>query len=410
MNPDLQHRRELSRAARLLETVDHPSHRLVDGLRQWSRQDPEGRRARLHRIGPCLALQASTLPTEDQAELDPGALQSWRRRLRAAAAQHMHLEAALEQISEQLGDDLPWAPIKGMDLAYRVYRRPEERPTSDLDILIHGADLERARTRLTRAGWRPLHTGRRAEAYLQDEGYAWQARNAEGALLELHHRLWAWIHPDAAGTWLGRARPPEDSDQHGPEAQGLRLQPADAYLVAAVHLWLDAAPRPLIAFRDLERLATTAQDPARLAQDIAAAARDFDLQLPVVAAARVVRMLWKDDVAEMLVRELDTDLSPAERRVLPRELPESASLSRFVLARHLSRRTARHGLAHALRRRVWAHPGIVEVGSPDAWPWWARRLAYQTAAAGSRRLYPIFDKLFARSDPDPPPARPGDPP
>ena len=294
-------------------------------------------------------------------------------------------------MSAALDGEIPWAPIKGMDLAYRVYDRPEERPTSDLDILIHTRDLAEARRRLLRAGWTPLQDGPRVEAYLLDEGYAWQARNRDGALLELHHRLWGWVHPGLGTACLDAAV----SDPSLPLG-GRRLRAAHAYLVAAVHLWLDAPPRSLTAFRDLRCLALGDEDPAALGREIVDEARRFDLQLPVLAAARVVHELWSDAVAGAVGDGLEKDLHRPERRALHRtsEL-DAASLSSFVLARHLSRRRARHRLRRSLLRRFWVHPGVVEAGSPDTWPWWARRLAYQVAAAGSRRLYPLFDRIFS---------------
>ena len=383
-------------------------------LEQWARHDPDGELARHHRIGPTLALRmaalkASTLEASDFTNetlerIGDSAVAAWKRQMRVSSVQQMHLEAAMEEMAdawtESAGQAEPiaWTPIKGMDLCSRpgVYDRPEERPTADLDILIHPKDLDRAQAFLRRRNWQDLNTGRRVESYLRQEGYAWQARSPEGALLELHHRLWGFIHPEAAVHWLESA----DSDPSLPSG-GRRLRPAHAFMVAAIHLWLDPAPRSLCGFRDLLCLPhsvseeESGSDLEAFAQEVIEDSKRFDLQLPLWAAAEYSRRLWPDQaqvsrVFEQISRSLADELRGAEKVWLENrqdlaELP----LWRMVLARHTAGRRSRHPLSKTMWRKLWAHPGVVAAGSEDHWPWWARRLAYQSASwgwKGGRRL------------------------
>ena len=106
----------------------------------------------------------------------------WRRALLGAAGHWLVLERSLGSVAETLGRaGVGWAPIKGMDTATRVFERPEERPTSDLDILIRRADLERAREALAAGGW-GARVGRdgAGEDYLREEAYVWHATDRAG--------------------------------------------------------------------------------------------------------------------------------------------------------------------------------------------------------------------------------------
>lgn len=334
--------------------------------------DPAGADlAKLHRVGPALALRARRLGIEGPA------VDSWRRSLMGVAAHRLRIDEGLSSLGAVLGAaGVPWLPIKGCDLGSRVYDRPEERPAGDVDVLVTQADYLRARRALETAGWRSLTSGARIEAYLLEEGYAWQATDPTGLLLEVHHRLWG-VAPPGFGRALMEAAAPDPA--LGPTARRLPL--AHAWLVAAVHVWLNPPPRPLLAVWDLERI-TRAAD---LVDDAIRLAVDWDLQLPAALAADYAAGLWESEPHRRIADRLTDTLRPAERLAARRALEgevEGTPLGSIVLARLLSFRESRAGW-RSLVRRVWAHPGIVEMETPAGRSWPARRLSHVLKALQS---------------------------
>ncbi len=333
--------------------------------------DPAGADlAKLHRVGPALALRARRLG------LDGPAVGAWRRSLVGATAHHLRINEGLAGVGSVLGAaGVPWLPIKGSDLGSRVYDRPEERPAGDVDILVAEDDYLRARRALEAAGWYSLTPGDRVDAYLLEEGYAWQATDPTGLLLEVHHRLWGVV-PPGFGRALVEAAEPDPA--LGPTARRLPL--AHAWLVAAVHVWLNPRPRPLLAVWDLALVMRPA-----LVEDVVRLANDWDLQLPAALAAEYAAGLWPSDPHRRIAGRLMETLRPAERLTARRALEggvESASLESIVLARLLSFRSSRAGW-RSLFRKVWAHPGIVEMETPAGRSWPARRLSHVLKALQS---------------------------
>lgn len=341
-----------------------------DALRSLA-ADPAGADlAKLHRVGPALALRARRLGVEGPA------VDSWRRSLMGVAAHRLRIDEGLSSLGAVLGAaGVPWLPIKGCDLGSRVYDRPEERPAGDVDVLVAQADYLRARRALETAGWRSLASGARIDAYLLEEGYAWQATDPTGLLLEVHHRLWG-VAPPGFGRALMEAAAPDPA--LGPTARRLPL--THAWLVAAVHVWLNPPPRPLLAVWDLERIAAPA-----LVDDIVRLALDWDLQLPAALAAAYADGLWPSEPHRHIADRLMDSLRPAERLAARRALEagvESTPLGSIVLARLLSFRESRAGW-RSLVRRVWAHPGIVEMETPPGRSWPVRRLSHVLKALQS---------------------------
>lgn len=328
--------------------------------------DPAGAElAKLHRVGPALALRARRLGIEG-----PSA-ESWHRSLLGVTAHRLRIEDRLTVLGTTLGlAGISWLPIKGCDLGSRVYERPEERPVGDVDVLVAEADYPRARAALEEAGWRSLVPGARVDAYLLEEGYAWQAVDPTGLLLEVHHRLWGMVPAGLAPALLAAAVP---DPALGPTARRLPL--AHAWLIAAVHVWLNPPPRPLLAAWDLERIAAAKPD---LADDAVSLAVEWGLQLPAALAAAYAAGLWPSDPNRRIAGRLMDTLRSAERLTARRALEgeiESTSLESIVLARLLSFRSSRAGW-RSLPRRIWAHPGIVEMETPAGRSWPARRLAH----------------------------------
>ena len=332
-------------------------------LERLAAADADGSIARRHRAGPGLCRSA------EAAGVEPPEI--WATSRLATAGRQMLLEDSLRRVGETLeSSSIPWAPIKGLDLLTRrpaIYDPPEDRPTTDLDLLIPESRLDHARLALAEFGARDLTAGRRAERYLRAEGYAWQAALPSTALLEVHFRLWAQVHPDLPAALLDAAAPDEDL----PGA--LRLLPAHAYLLAAVHAFTVELPRGAGIWRDLAALARVYPDVAdRVADD----AERFDVQLPLVLAASLSAELWHSGPCAELADRLRPSLRGSERPLADASAAE-LPLSRLALARHAAGRRCRRGLVHAAWRRVWPHAGIVEASTPEGGWWPLRRLRFQ---------------------------------
>lgn len=324
-------------------------------------RDPGGAEmARAHRLGPALALRARRLG------IDGAVASSWYRSLLGAAAHSLQIEDRLAAASAALGEaGIPWVPIKGCDLGARVYEQREERPVGDIDVLVARTDLARVQAVLVAAGWRSLFAGERMERYLRDEGYAWAAVDPAGLVLEVHVRLWGIVPAGLGAALLAAALPDPDL---GPSARRLPL--AHAWLLAAVHSWLNPPPRPLLFWWDLERLG--AADP-EIAGAASALAETWDLQLPAGLAAARAAELWGSRPNRTIADRLLARLRLPERLAARRG--ESVSLQEIVLARLLSRRASRAGW-RSLPRQVWAHPGVVEQETAAGRSWPARRLVH----------------------------------
>lgn len=349
-----------------------------EALAALAREDRTGEIARRHRIGAALYLRAS------RRQLSGPAIEAWHRDLFSASTQYLRLSAALERVAAVLATaGIKWIPIKGYDLATRVYDDPEDRPTADLDLLIAAADLVLARERLEKAGWRGLVGGRFAERYLVEEGYAWQASDATGVLLELHFRLWGCVDETLAAMLIDASTP----DASLPPG-GRRLALPHAFVVAAVHAWLGPRDRGVGVWWDLVRL-VEASSPA-LVDDVIRTARQGDLQLLVALAAEVASELWRNDGCRRIAEALGRELRGPERLVATLARRRDLSGCSFALlqaARLASRRRSRSRW-RAPWRRIWAHPGTVEIATPQGWPWPARRLWYLLVAL---RLTPLAD-------------------
>ena len=226
------------------------------------------------------------------------------------------------------------------------------------------ADLEAARRALERTGWRATSTDSRAERFLHEEGYNWKALGPQKVLLELHYRLWGSVPTELGPAVLERSDPAPELG-----ASARRLNWADAYLVGAAHFWVTPPPRPLVYWRDQYLLLSQGGD--SVGHEVARAAAELGLQLPVGLVARGVARIFGDDANAGVAEQLLADLRPAERLVARRaergagaDLP----LGALVLARLLSGRPSRMGWK-AVWRRIWAHPGVVEQHTNPGRPW-----------------------------------------
>lgn len=318
------------------------------------------------RLGPALALAA------ESCDLRATLPARWRSELRGVAVLWLRLgEAAASALSTLVDAGLDVAPLKGFDVGTRFYSVPEQRPTSDLDLLVRRKDLDRARASLLSAGWKAHETTDRQLRFLEQEGYT-SHFSGRGVSLELHFRLWGLTPEGMGAEMLQEARPNDD----GPGG-GLRLLPAHAYLIAAVHGWNRTSPRDLGDWRDLQAILTHSMvdDREAFAAMVVEGARRWSLQLPVSLSAEVAAALWPDAGHQAISGALEPELRLAERRVLAdlrTATLDDVPLSRVVLARLLAGRESRAGW-RSVWRRIWSHPGVVEANTSPEWSWARRR-------------------------------------
>ncbi|MCG6963366.1 MAG: nucleotidyltransferase family protein, partial [Acidobacteria bacterium] len=216
-----------------------------DGLRAVLQLEGAERLAAGHRLAPALALRARSAWVENPI------LQTWKRDLMWVAGRWLALRQSLEDLSRVLGaEDIPWFPIKGGDLAFRVYDSIEERPAGDLDVLVPADRVEHALEALLDGGYRySLPPGRHGLDFVRDEGYNYQLVQPVGTLLELHFRLWGIVPEGLAADLFGASKPDASL---GPTARRLPLP--HAFVIAAVHHWNSDPPHPLLGLWDLRKI------------------------------------------------------------------------------------------------------------------------------------------------------------
>ena len=335
------------------------------------------------RLGPSLALGARRMGLEGPA------VDASTRRLHSSATAWLLVAESAEHVFEALATtDVRWAPIKGFDVGTRFYSCREERPLSDLDLLVERNGLEAARAVLTASGWTCRETSPRAQRFVAEEGYTYHFSGNDSptlpaSLVEIHFRLWGMV-PEGLEVEILEAARADPEDPVG----CLRVEPAHAYLIAAIHGWTRSAPRDLADWRDLERIASTiGRAGAELtAAAIVARARRWSVELPVCLSAEVAARLWPGSVHEQVVRALEPALRWIEGRELGRLRQgglDAVTLSRVVLARLLAGRSSRAGW-RSVWRRVWAHPGVVELETSDELSWPRRRWQHLRRSVGGR--------------------------
>lgn len=327
------------------------------------------------RIAPALALHAAALGVGGPE------VPLWHSELMAGTSHGLLLRHSLTGIGRLLGrEGITWAPFKGLGLTPHVYPEWGERPTGDIDILVGSGDYERARRALGGDGWRDLVEVTGADEFVGDEGYNWQATNDDGVALELHFRLWGCAPEGLAAAVMSRWQP---DAENGPTAR--RLQLADAYLLAAVHWWTVPPPRLLIHLWDLHRIATAGG--AEVVDGVLAETRRWGLELFVAPVAAAVAGLWGDEANGAIAAGARAGLRAPERlaaRRIERAGIDAAGLEVVSLARLLARRDSRMGWK-AVWRRVWPHPAVLRMKTPETWGWARRRAWFAAKRLGLHR-------------------------
>jgi len=317
-----------------------------------------------HRAASILANMA------DRAGFEGRSVSAWKDSRDRTALVYLRLQRSLESVSEVLSEKgVVWTPIKGLAVIPQFYDQPEERPTSDLDILVSVADFERARQALLKVGWSPLEVGDSAEDALRVQGTHWRAQDSAGVSLELHYRFWAGVPERWAASML---------DEHATSERrndgGLLLSPATSFVLGATHLWLTYPPRPVVYWWDLHRIAQARE--TLLVDEVVHQSRRWELEAYVGLSSAIANALWPNEVCEEIAQRLGEFFRWPERRadaVIARVGPVMASKRVLPAARGLARRTARRRWSSAVPE-LWLHPWTVEQITPAGLPWWRRRL------------------------------------
>ena len=317
-----------------------------------------------NRIAPGLAIRASELGITGPE------VETWTTHMRSAAVQRLCLENARNQLGAIFSEiGIPWIPLKGVGFDNSIYPRPEERLSTDIDIMIRPEDVEKAVDALVAQGWRDLIKSENQRRFVFDEGYNWKASSPDGVFTELHFRLWGGVSESFASTMFERAEP---FTGLGPGAR--RLTTADAYLIAAVHAWQTPSPRYLALWWDLQRLAHTMDHESE--RETTARATEYGLQLFVALSSAVAYEYWNHPAVKRIADANQGMFGLSERiasRVLRASSPGAASLGVITLGRLAAGRPSRTGW-RAIPRQLWPHPGVVELKTPESWSWPRRRL------------------------------------
>jgi hypothetical protein len=156
--------------------------------------------------------------------LAPEGTDAW---LAAERAVQKRQRAALDEATAALSAaDVRAVALKGPLLGARVYPAPGRRPSTDLDLMIREAELERAVRALATAGWLPSDDRKAASFYREHHHHVHLAR-AGAPMVELHHR---------ALSSFGVLVPSEELVARArPYGGAWVLTPEDEWLYLAVH-------------------------------------------------------------------------------------------------------------------------------------------------------------------------------
>lgn len=330
----------------------------LDALARVAADPALARVAVQERLAPRLARVLATMSATARAPQAAGTL---LQAARGSAVAHLYLDEILAKAAPALAG-IPWCLIKGADLRERLYDHREDRVVGDVDVLVSAADFDAVRQRALSNGFRDLHeVGPHYLRFLQTEAHAWQATLDNGGLLEVHPRLWGLLPSSAGADVLAGVALGASGDPHRPCL-------TDAYLLCAVHAFLDPPPRRLATWFELAAIA------ARLGPDghkaVETRARHWGAELLLVAAARAVGR-WC--APGMLLPGANLTLRATERLALRGPRADDLGYGRLALARLLAARPSRMGWL-GVWRRLWPHPGLVERATPSGWRWPRRRL------------------------------------
>ncbi|HSP16198.1 MAG TPA: nucleotidyltransferase family protein [Thermoanaerobaculia bacterium] len=239
------------------------------------------------------------------------ALMAVRNASRAHAARAAVITERLRQFTQlmsRLGEE--FILLKGCDFRHRLYKQPQHRPVSDIDVLVRDGDMERVATILSSAGFTRFYVGNLS---------VYSALHHEAALgfgtvvVDLHQRFGQRHRHTIDYRSIWRRAIPVNGDRF----RGLRLSDADAVTYLAISMAIKYLRGPLIAFVDLWRLLRAnpdcANEAARLAQE---------WQARHVFYAMLRRATW-------LLPEFEGLIGEVRDRVI--SFPRRSLLDRFVI-------------------------------------------------------------------------------
>lgn len=119
-----------------------------------------------------------------------------RQKLQGAMLHAMRHEKAFMELLGQFEEQkIRFIPIKGIDLAYRIYPSPSLRPFGDWDIFLHPDDFSRATSFLVDQGWRDLLTQNK------EDNHHSSPLVKEPFVLEPHWTLSCFAHTSPYDIW-----------------------------------------------------------------------------------------------------------------------------------------------------------------------------------------------------------------
>jgi hypothetical protein len=260
--------------------------------------------------------------------------------IRALYLRRMQLQqTAARTLTEVIGSD-SFVFLKGFDYRYRLYERPELRPSSDIDVYVPPPLVDEVVARLTKAGYPQVISG---------HGTVWAPRYFEIGFdlgevrVEVHrslsHRIRTTVDYDA----LWREREPFDAGGF----PAFRLSPLHALAYHALNLAKDELAAPLIRFVDLQRMLALWPE---LVPHLPAIAREWQLERAVYASLRMVTTLFPSTRSADIDAAMGSLLSKRTRRFLDtRVIPDRTT----QLAGHVDGRGLQLWRKYWLTDRVW---------------------------------------------------------
>lgn len=322
--------------------------------------------AELHRVLTC-ATEEGLLPLLYDDPAVPGSVREATENAPAIRSLYLrrlglHRQAA-RTLVDMLGPD-GCLFIKGFDYRFRLYARPELRPSADIDVYVPPERVDEAVTRLRGAGGR-LASSDGAELWGRE--YYEVGLDIGEVRVEIHrtfgHRartavdyadVWAQREPFAAGDFEAR-----------------RLAPLHAMGVHALNLAKDELSSPLIRFVDFFLMLRLW--PERVPA-LTALARAWRIERALYGSLRITAALFPEIETEPVAQTMESLVSPGARRFL----------DAFVLPDRLKTLSGhRDGRAMQLWRKGWLTDGVARraafLGS------WAWRSVRDFPPSGSRR-------------------------
>jgi hypothetical protein len=216
----------------------------------------------------------------------------------------LHLQAA-RTLVETLGPD-GCLFIKGFDYRFRLYARPELRPSADLDVFIPLERVDDAIARLTSAGGRLAFSKGTA---LWGRDYYEVGLDIGEVRIEIHRTIGQRLRTsvDYESVWAQR------EPFRAGDFETRRLAPLHAMGVHVLNLAKDELSSPLIRFVDFFLMLRLWPD---LVPALPELARAWRIERALYGSLRLVTALFREVETEAITQAMEGVLSPGARRFL----------------------------------------------------------------------------------------------